>query len=82
MKKYLLLFIVLPFIVGAAPTRVNNFSSQTTIRSSEVNQDLDNLYGHLAKGISDSSSYWLCTASDCASSCQVTVDGGIITGCQ
>jgi hypothetical protein len=32
-------------------------------------------------GITDSSSYWLCTASDCSSSCQVQIKGGIITGC-
>lgn len=32
-------------------------------------------------GITDNSSYWLCTASDCSTSCQVTLSGGIVTGC-
>jgi hypothetical protein len=32
-------------------------------------------------GITDTSSYWLCTASDCSSTCQVQINGGIITGC-
>jgi hypothetical protein len=32
-------------------------------------------------GITDSSSYWLCTASDCSSSCQVSIKSGLITGC-
>lgn len=34
-----------------------------------------------ATGISNSSSYWLCTASDCATKCQVTITAGLITGC-
>jgi len=32
-------------------------------------------------GVTDSSSYWLCTADDCSSTCQVEIDGGIIVGC-
>lgn len=32
-------------------------------------------------GINDSSSYWLCTSSDCTSTCQVRIDNGVITGC-
>ena len=49
MKKYLLL-LLLPFLIGAAPTRVNNFSASTTIRSSEINTDFNNLYGYLQTG--------------------------------
>ena len=49
MKKYLLL-LLLPFLIGAAPTRVNNFSASTTARSSEVNEDFNNLYGYLQTG--------------------------------
>lgn len=33
------------------------------------------------QGITDNTSYWLCTASDCATTCQADIDGGIITGC-
>jgi len=32
-------------------------------------------------GASDTTSYWLCTANDCATTCQVTLSGGLITGC-
>jgi hypothetical protein len=32
-------------------------------------------------GINDDTSYWLCTANDCSSTCQVEISGGIITGC-
>ena len=32
-------------------------------------------------GINDASSYWLCTAADCSTKCQVTINDGIITGC-
>jgi hypothetical protein len=32
-------------------------------------------------GLTDSSSYWLCTAANCSTSCQVVLKGGIITGC-
>ena len=32
-------------------------------------------------GISDSSSYWLCTSNDCSTTCQVNIQGGIIVGC-
>ena len=32
-------------------------------------------------GLTDSSSYWLCTAADCSTKCQVTITGGLITGC-
>ena len=49
MKKYLLL-LLLPFLIGAAPTRVNNFSASTTVRSAEVNEDFNNLYGYLQAG--------------------------------
>jgi len=31
--------------------------------------------------ITDSSSYWFCTASDCSSTCQVTIEDGLIVGC-
>ena len=50
MKKHLILFF-LPFLIAAAPTRVNNFSSGTTIRSAEVNEDFNNLYGYTQTGV-------------------------------
>ena len=32
-------------------------------------------------GITDTSSYWLCDADDCSSTCQVSIKDGLITGC-
>lgn len=55
------------------------YSSQNFLINSTINS-----YGYKVNGtagISDSSSYWLCTADDCSSTCQVTIIGGIITGC-
>ena len=49
MKKPLILLLI-PFLMGAAPTRVNNFTATTTIRSSEINEDFNNLYGYLQTG--------------------------------
>lgn len=80
MKKLWILLLI-PFLIGAAPTRLNNFVSSTTIRSDDVNEEFNNLYGHLAKGITNSTGYWLCTNSTCSTTCQVTIDGGIITDC-
>lgn len=37
--------------------------------------------GSGSQGITDSSSYWLCTASDCSTSCQVSIEDGLIVGC-
>jgi len=82
MKKYLILtLLLLPFIMGTAPTRQYDFTSGTTIRSNEVDTELDNLFGHLSKGITNSTSYWLCEDVSCVSTCQVVIDGGIITAC-
>lgn len=33
------------------------------------------------QGITDSSSYWLCTDAACSATCQVDINGGIIVGC-
>ena len=37
--------------------------------------------GDGSQGITDTTSYWLCTASDCSTTCQVTIKDGLITGC-
>lgn len=34
-----------------------------------------------AAGITDNTTYWLCTTALCATTCQATIKGGIITGC-
>jgi hypothetical protein len=37
--------------------------------------------GDGSQGITNSSSYWMCTASDCSTTCQVTIKDGLITSC-
>jgi len=50
MKKLWILLLI-PFLMGAAPTRSNNFVSQTTARAAEVNEDLNDLFGYLQTGV-------------------------------
>lgn len=45
-----------------------------------INTD-ENFQVNGVAGITDNTSYWLCTAADCSTKCQVTIKGGIITGC-
>jgi|26BtaG_2_1085354.scaffolds.fasta_scaffold01132_10 hypothetical protein len=42
---------------------------------------LDTLKADGSTGVTDSSSYWLCTAADCSTSCQVNIKKGLIVGC-
>lgn len=53
MKKFiaLLLILVTTTVYAAPPTRQNNFQSGTTIRSDEVNQDFNDLFGYLQTGV-------------------------------
>lgn len=32
-------------------------------------------------GLTNTTGFWLCTASDCSSTCQVSITGGLITAC-
>jgi hypothetical protein len=34
-----------------------------------------------SEGLTDSTNYWLCTAADCSATCQVELNGGVITSC-
>lgn len=50
MKKIFLLLLV-PFLIGAAPTRPHNYSSGSTISSTEVNANENTLYNYLIGGV-------------------------------
>jgi len=39
------------------------------------------LSGDGSQGITDASSYWFCSASDCSTTCQVDIKDGLIVGC-
>lgn len=49
--KRLLILLFIPFLIAAAPTKNYTFISSTTIRSAEVNEDFDDLYGYLQTGV-------------------------------
>ena len=79
MKKYLVLLFV-PFLMGAAPVRVNNFSDATTIRSDEVNTDFNNLYGYLQTGIDNVRTSGIDAITEFSSSIRSGADQTLITG--
>lgn len=70
---------------GSLTTYINNgtygFNTNGIIYATNVIETTTNFACNGSSGITDSTSYWLCTASDCSTSCQVTICGGIITGC-
>jgi hypothetical protein len=44
-------------------------------------QAADYYSGDGTQGMTDSTSFWLCTAADCATKCQVVIKDGLITSC-
>lgn len=56
-------------------------SAANTLRTDDTFQAGGYKSSDGAAGISDSSSYWFCTSSDCSSTCQVEIKDGLITGC-
>lgn len=44
-------------------------------------QAADFYSGDGTQGATDSTSFWLCTAADCSTKCQVTIKDGLITSC-
>ena len=79
MKKFLILLLV-PFLIGASPGRVNNFSSDTTIRASEVNEDFNNLYGYLRTGVDTLKAGAVDAITEIDSSLKSGSDATIVTG--
>lgn len=72
---------------GTASWTSNSLSGFTSISGTTLTDGTAILTGGaltgvtVNSGITDSSSYWLCTASDCSTTCQVSIVGGAITGC-
>lgn len=50
MRKYFILLFI-PFLIGAAPSRVYNYTSGTTIVSSQVEANEDAIFNYLSTGI-------------------------------
>jgi hypothetical protein len=56
-------------------TNVDKFDFQGSVIA-------DDYYsGDGSQGITDNTSFWLCKASDCVTTCQATIKDGLITGC-
>lgn len=57
----------------------------TVTNSTNITRDLfvegRNITSELDAGLTDSSSYWLCTSADCSSTCQTNIVNGKIIGC-
>lgn len=50
--------------------------------SSDGNIDTDGVFSHQGQpGITDITSYWLCTDPSCTAGCQIHINGGVITAC-
>ena len=79
MKKSLILLFI-PFLIGAAPTRVNTFSSSTTIRSSEVNEDFNNIYNYLSTGVDNVRASGIDAITEFSSAIRSGSDQTLITG--
>lgn len=50
MRKYLILLLI-PFLIGAAPTRTNTYTTGTTIRASDVTSNEDAIFTYLQGGV-------------------------------
>jgi len=79
MKK-LWILLLLPFLMGAAPTKTTTFSSQTTIRSSEVNTNFDDLYNYLSVGVDTLRSNAVDAIGEINSSIRTGSDSFVVTG--
>lgn len=62
--------IIDPDVVGSGKTKVNGSLQATDYYSGDGTQ-----------GITNNTSYWLCTAANCSTTCQATIKDGLITGC-
>ena len=51
MKTKLFILLLIPFLLGVAPSRQNVFNPNTVIRSDEVNEDFDDIFGYVQEGV-------------------------------
>ena len=83
MKKLFILFSLL-FLCNVAhatpPTRQNNYLSGTTIRSDEVNEDFNDLFGYLNVGVDNIRANGLDAITEIHSNLKSGSDGTLITG--
>src|SRR3990167_6872211 len=82
MKKLLfLLFLLIPsFLYEYAPSKTYDFTSETTIRSAEVNSDFDEIYGYLSTGIDNIRTSGIDAISEIDSALRSGADQTLITG--
>jgi len=69
------------FSIYAKNVRVEALAAGYGNLSVDGSVTADTYWSGGAQGITDSSSYWLCSAADCSTKCQVTIADGLITGC-
>jgi len=79
MKK-LWILLILPFLIGASPTKVNDFVTQTTIKASEVNTNFDDLFGYLQTGVDTLRANAVDAITEITSSLKSGSDQTIVTG--
>lgn len=86
----LILFLLIPFSIGYTQLKQDpdgfycQLGEDCDLKNLVVNNltVIGNYYSSDgSQGITDTSSYWLCTSSNCLSSCQVQIKNGLITGC-
>lgn len=51
MRKLLLLLLILPFLIGAAPARTKTYTTGQVITASDVTENEDNIYSYLTRGV-------------------------------
>jgi len=79
MKKLLPLLLI-PFLIGAAPTKQFEFVDGTTIRDSEVDTNFDDLYGYLQTGIDNVRASGIDAITEMATSIRSGSDQTLVTG--
>lgn len=69
--------------IGLAHDQTNGVIDVGTgkLTTPDAFQAADYYSGDGTQGATDNTSFWLCTAADCSTKCQVTIKDGLITSC-